>query len=57
MTDFSVRCFMYDIFHGKWDCGWDDRKPLPGWGGAVYVWYDGPHYALRIWRFYITLDY
>ena len=41
---------------GKWDFGWDDRKPLPGWGGFVYVWYDGPHYALRLWRFYVCND-
>lgn len=51
--DFSWRNLWFEIRHGKWVFHWDDRKPLPGWGGCYYMWYDGPHYGLRLWRFYV----
>jgi hypothetical protein len=51
---FSWSEFWFEIRHGKWEFGWDDRKPLPGWGGCMYMWYDRPHYALRLWRFYVS---
>jgi hypothetical protein len=52
----TLRDRLRDLWHGEWTFGWDDRRPLPSWGGAVYIWYDGPHYALRIWRVYVAID-
>lgn len=53
--DFTWGGLWHEIRHGEWSIGWDRRTPLPGgWlGGACYIWYDGPQYALRLWRVYI----
>jgi hypothetical protein len=53
---FSIRGLLFDMFHARWEFGWDTRQPLPSWGGAIALYYDGMHYGLRVWRFYVALD-
>lgn len=54
--DFTWSGLWHAMRYHNWKWGWDDRKPLPSFGSAIYLYYDGPHYAMRIWRFYVCID-
>jgi hypothetical protein len=46
--------FIRALVRGTWDCGFDRYYP-----GFVcrHEYYDGDHYCLQVWRFWVSLSY
>jgi hypothetical protein len=51
-----MKFFIRAMRYGKWSCGFEQWEGKPQFDFA-YFYYDGHHYCLHIWKFWVEIEY